>query len=381
MTQNMARLKYMTILRTTDNQDLAEKIYSGIRKLVKEDYDSMKLGDEESRDVKYFLANNKLGTVEFKRFPNNELKSRIIDSVREMDTYFIHAFSGYDSELDPNIGYIKLFLAHDALWRASPRSIVDVLPFVPYLRQDRKDEPRVPISADCFANLTKVSAETKLTRILTLDMHANQEQAFYKVSSDAFGSVNIFAYCINHTKLDKSKMTIVSPDAGGVPRAKILRDALKLSGSNLAMITKERPEAGEASVLYVVGNVKEISVIVDDLIDSGGTVIKASEALRERGAKEIYVCAAHAILSQKDNKKAEEKLLDAGIKLITTDTISRKPEYYKKNKDWMTCISVAPFFADAIYNTQLGRSSTPLFDAEYVSKLYSKFSEEEIFAS
>lgn len=370
----MARLKYTNLLMTEDSAPFAKKVYKCLRRLMRDAYNNLKLSSDEREDIRHFLDNGtSLLTVEMEKFNNRELKPKIAGNVRGRDVQLIHSFAGYDGEPDPNIGYMKLFLIHDALWRAAVNTITDVMPYIPYLRQDRKDEPRAPISAEGLASLTQTSANTKLSRVLTVDLHAAQEQGFYKVPLDALDAIPVFAQYIKKLGINESELTIVSPDAGGVPRAKKLAEALGLSASEIAMIVKERPRPGESSTLYVVGNVKKNVIEIDDLLDTGGTVIQGAKALRERGAKDVYVCATHAVLSPRNGERAEDRIKNAGIKTIVTDTIPRPPEYYESNKEWMGLVSMAPFFADAIFRTQRGESSGPLFRADYVGGLYEKF--------
>jgi ribose-phosphate pyrophosphokinase len=244
---------------------------------------------------------------------------------------------------------MELLLMIDAALRASARRITAVIPYFGYSRQDRKVEPRVPISAKVVANLLQAVG---VSRVLTMDLHADQIQGFFDVPVD-----NLFATPIvidYMTKLNIDNKVVVSPDSGGVDRARFL--AQRLDSAELAIVDKRRPRANISEVMNVIGDVKgKNSILIDDIIDTAGSISGAARALKENGASDVYCIATHPVLSG----KAQQNLKNGNFKeIILTNTIPIKAEKMLPN---MKVLSVAPLFGEAIQR---------IFDGESVSNLF-----------
>lgn len=236
----------------------------------------------------------------------------------------------------------------DAARRASARRITAVLPFYGYARQDRKDRPRVPITAKLVANLL-VSAGAN--RVLTMDLHSGQIQGFFDIPVDHLYSINIMGQYLKKKKI--KNLVIVSPDVGGI---KMARAYAKMLGANFAVVDKRREDAAKTHVMHIIGEVKGKNVvIVDDLISTGGSVVEASKALKANGALDIYVVAVHPVLAG----PAIERLAGSPVKeLIVSNSIPLSNE--KKIKK-ITQLSVAPLLADAIARIHYNVSVSELF--------------------
>jgi ribose-phosphate pyrophosphokinase len=244
---------------------------------------------------------------------------------------------------------MELLIMADALRRASARRITAVLPYYGYARQDRKTRGREPISAKLVANLITVAGAR---RVLTMDLHAGQIQGFFDIPVDHLTAAPILADYFARKNL--SNVIVVSPDAGGVTRARDMADRL---GATIGFVNKRRPEPNVAEVMNVVGDVRGKTVIVvDDIIDTGGTLVRAGEALMQLGAREIYACGTHAILSG----PAVERLSTSVFKeLVVTNTMPVPPE---KQFSKLTMLSVAPLFGEAIIRIHEDLSVSKLFD-------------------
>jgi ribose-phosphate pyrophosphokinase len=295
-----------------------------------------------AREIADYI-NITLSDVELIRFKDNELAVKICDNVRGVDLFIIQPTSN-----PANDNIMELLLMIDAAFRASAKRITAVIPYFGYARQDRKVEPRVPISAKVVANLLKA---VNINRMLTMELHSDQIQGFFDVPVDNLLAAPIV---VQHLKKhDFKDPVVVSPDTGGVVRARFYG---KKIDAGLAIIDKRRPKANVSEVMHVIGDVKgKDCIIVDDMVDTGGSISHAALALKENGARDVYCVATHAVLS--DN--AHERLKKAGFKeIIFTNTINI-PE--SKKLENMTILSVAPLFGEAIKRIHEGESVSSLF--------------------
>ena len=277
------------------------------------------------------------------RFKDGEIRVQIKENIRGSDVFIIQSTN------PPADNLLELLLLADAAKRASAKRITAVIPYFGYARQDRKDQPRVPISAKVMADLLQVVG---INRVLTLDLHADQIQGFFDIPVDnLFVTPVMKEYFID---LDPSVWTVVAPDVGATKRARAI--ARKLGNLPLALIDKRRPEPNVAEVLHVIGNVKGRKLLIlDDIIDTGNTIQVAADKLKALGALEIKVAAAHALFS--DN--AVEKLCNAPIdEIVITDSIEHKQTLNMKK---LKILSVAPLLAKAIKR---------IHDEESVSELF-----------
>ena len=288
----------------------------------------------------------KLGDMEIRRFADGEVFVQVGEPVRNKDVYVIQP-TGRPSS---NENWMELYCVIDALKRASAKRITAVIPYYGYSRQDRKNEPRVPITAKLVANLL---AESGAGRVLCLDLHAAQIQGFFDIPVDHMQSKNIFLDRIRKD-LDISNSIIVSPDIGGIGRARLIAKALKL---DIAIIDKRRDRANESEVMNIIGDVKgKDAIIVDDIIDTGGTLIKSMHALKQAGMKRIFVFITHAVCSgdvyERINASEIEKLYITDSLKVMTDRLGNKIEV----------ISIAQAIADAIRHIHMEMSISVLFD-------------------
>ncbi|HOO75275.1 MAG TPA: ribose-phosphate pyrophosphokinase, partial [Tepiditoga sp.] len=263
---------------------------------------------------------------------------------RGYDVYIIQSTS------DPvNDNLMELLIMIDALKRASAGSISVIIPYYGYARQDRKARGRDPISAKLVANiLTTAGAD----RVATIDLHATQIQGFFDIPVDNLWSFPVFANYFTETeKINPDEIVVVSPDVGGVKRAR--KFAEKIS-TPLAILDKRRPKDNIAEIVNVIGDVKDKKCILfDDIIDTGGSLVGAADALIQNGAKSVTACATHGILS----KEAKERLQNSQIeKVIVTDTI-----YHKELPDKFEVLSVAPLFGEAVVRIRKNLSVSILF--------------------
>ena len=289
------------------------------------------------------LLNVKMGEALVGRFPEGEIHVQIRENIRGKDVFLIQSTCN-----SPNDYLMELLIMIDAVRRASARRITAVLPFYGYARQDRKDRPRVPITAKLVANLL-VSAGAN--RVLTMDLHSGQIQGFFDIPVDHLYSINIMGQYLKKKKL--KNLVVVSPDVGGI---KMARAYAKLLNCSLAIVDKRREDAAKTHVMHIIGEVKGKNVVVvDDLISTGGSVAEASKALKSNGALDIYVVAVHPVLAG----PAIERLQGAPIKeLIVSNTI---PLSNNKKIKKITQLSVAPLLADAIARIHYNASVSELF--------------------
>ncbi len=287
--------------------------------------------------------NLSLGKSICKRFSDGEISVKIEENVRGRDVFVVQPTSS-----PANDNLMELLLMIDALRRASARRITAVIPYYGYGRQDRKVEPRVPISARLVADLIQV---TGLDRVLTMDLHADQIQGFFHIPVDhLYFSAVIFEYLKSQNIQD---LVIVSPDSGGAERARFLA---KKVGASLAIIDKRRPQPNVSEVMNIIGDIKgKNCLLLDDMIDTAGTICKAAKALLENGATSVRCCATHPVLSG----SAIENLNSIPfVEIILSNTI-KIPTDKKINN--LKVLSVAPIFASAIYRIHNEESISSLF--------------------
>jgi len=283
-----------------------------------------------------------LGGIEIKKFADNEIFVQIKENVRGKDVFVIQPTCN-----PGNYNLMELLIVTDALKRSSAKRITLVIPYFGYARQDRKDRPHVPITAKLVANLIVAAGAN---RILTMDLHADQIQGFFDIPVDhLYAAQEFIKYFKNFKSLED--FVVVSPDAGGIARARYVATRL---GVELAIIDKRRDAPNVSEVMNIIGNVKNKNVIIiDDIVDTAGTLINGVNALKKQGAKNIYACCTHPVLS----KNAYEKIKNSEIKeFLTTDTIPLRKKVGK-----IKVLSVANMFAQAIYHIHIEKSLGELF--------------------
>ncbi|MDO8682078.1 MAG: ribose-phosphate pyrophosphokinase [Armatimonadota bacterium] len=286
-----------------------------------------------------------LGKALVSTFADGEIRVKIDESVRGDDIFIIQ--SGCCSV---NNSIMELLIMIDAFRRASAKRINVVMPYYPYSRQDKKIQPREPVTAKLLANLITWSGAS---RMLTIDLHAGQIQGFFDVPVDHLYAGPIIADYLRKSVALNHDTVVVSPDVGGVPRATALAEAL---GAPIAIIAKRRPEPNRVEVMEVIGDVKGKAVVmIDDMIDTGGSVAQGAIALIERGAKIVYACCTHPVFSDDAPKRLTEAPIE---KVIVTDTL---PLPRNKMIDKVVVISVAPLLADAIGRINTETSVSALF--------------------
>jgi ribose-phosphate pyrophosphokinase len=285
-----------------------------------------------------------LGRAMVKQFSDGEIYLQIKENVRGADVFIIQPTS---TPVDKNL--MELLLMIDALKRASAERITAVLPYYGYARQDRKDKPRVPISAKLVASLLETAGAN---RVLTLDLHAAQIQGFFNIPVDHLFATPVMIDYFRTVNLPD--LTVVSPDAGGVERARAF--AKRLSAP-LAIIDKRREEANVAEVMNVVGDVKGRScLLIDDLIDTAGTLVKGAEALIEKGAASVSACATHAVLSGPAVSRIEASCLK---EVVFSNSIPLSKEARKSSR--IKSLSIAGLLGEAIRSIHEGGSVSRLF--------------------
>ncbi|ANC75387.1 MAG: ribose-phosphate diphosphokinase [Bacillota bacterium] len=285
-----------------------------------------------------------LGESSVTKFSDGEIQINIEESIRGCEVYVIQSTS------DPvNQHLMELLIMIDALKRASAKTINVVMPYYGYARQDRKARAREPITAKLVANLLETAGAT---RVIAIDLHATQIQGFFDIPVDQLLGVPILANYFANKELDD--IVIVSPDHGGVTRARKMADRLK---APIAIIDKRRPRPNVSEVMNIVGNIEgKTAILIDDIIDTAGTITLAANALVENGAKEVYACCTHPVLSG----PAMDRIQNSSIKeLVVTNTIVLPEE---KKIDKVTQLSVAPLLGEAIIRVHEQLSVSKLFD-------------------
>jgi ribose-phosphate pyrophosphokinase len=282
------------------------------------------------------------GEIDTLRFSDGEIRVKIGENIRGKDVFIVQ------STHPPAENLLELLIILDAAKRASARRITAVTPYFGYARQDKKDEPRVPITAKLVADLITVAGAH---RVLGMDLHVEQIQGFFNIPFDHLYAAPVIVEYFS--KLDLSDFIIVSPDPGSVNRSRAI--AKRLGNLPIAIIDKRRPEPNKAIVINIVGDVSGKKIlIVDDIIDTGGTIANACYALKERGAEDIVVCCTHPVLSG----KAIERLSEAPIKnLVVTDTIPLG----EKKRDFMEVLSISELLGEAIKRIHEEQSVSSLF--------------------
>ena len=297
-----------------------------------------------SKKISKYLK-NKLVNSSIRKFADGEIYIEINENIRGNSIFIIQSISS-----PANDNLMELLLCIDALKRSSAKSITAVIPYYGYARQDRKVVPRTAISAKLVSNLiTNAGAN----RILSVDLHAGQIQGFFDIPVDNLFSTPIFAKHIKR-KLRINNLICVAPDVGGVERARSLGRRINVS---IAIIDKRRPAPGKSEVMNIVGNIKNKNcVIVDDIIDTGGTIVNAAKALKDKDAKDIYVYITHAVLSGQAVEQIEKSQIK---KLITTDTIDNSKKIRGSKK--IEIISMAPIISEAMKRIANSTSVSSLF--------------------
>jgi len=285
-----------------------------------------------------------LGACRLHRFPDSEVSFQIDENIRGTDCFIVQPTS---SPVDQHL--VEMCVMIDAFRRSSASRITAVIPYYGYARQDRKDKPRVPISAKLVANLLSAAGAN---RVLTMDLHKAQIQGFFDIPVDhLFAAPVIVEYC---SRLHYSNLTIVSPDAGGAERA---RAYAKRLDAELAIVDKRRTDDGTAEVMNVIGDVAgRTCILQDDIIDTAGTIQKAAVALKEAGAERVLACAVHGVLSGPAIERIEKSPLDH---LIITNSVPLSAEAQSCRK--IEVLSVARLLGQAIRNIHEETSVSSLF--------------------
>jgi ribose-phosphate pyrophosphokinase len=296
-----------------------------------------------AREIAAFLGVG-LGQARLRRFPDSEVSFQIDENIRGTDVFLIQPTS---RPVDEHL--VELLIMIDAFKRSSAARITAVLPYYGYARQDRKDKPRVPISAKLVANVLSAAGTH---RVLTMDLHKAQIQAFFDIPVDhLFAAPVIIDYL---SRLDQPSLTIVSPDAGGAERA---RAYAKRLGAELAIIDKRRSDDGTAEVMNVIGDVEgRTCILQDDIIDTAGTITKGASALKANGAERVFACAVHGVLSPPAIDLIERSPID---KLIVTNTIPLSAASVASPK--IVVLSVARLLGQAIKSIHEETSVSSLF--------------------
>lgn len=283
------------------------------------------LAEEVAKELKVPLAE-----ITIKRFNDTETYARVLESVRGTDVFVIQPTSP-----DVNQNLMELLIILDALKRSSPARITAVIPYFGYARQDKKIKPREPITAKLVSKMIEIAGAN---RAMMFELHCPQIQGYFNIPSDNLDLLPIFAEYIINKKI--KDIVVVAPDVGGTIRARLLA---KVLNAPIAIVDKRRPKPGVAEVENIIGDVKDKhAIIIDDMIDTAGTITKGIDILKKFGSKDIYVLATHGVLSD----PAIEKLKEADIKeIVITNTIKLPND---KKLDNMKLISVAPLLAEAI---------------------------------
>ena len=297
-----------------------------------------------SQKISKFLK-NRLVNSNIRKFADGEIYIEINENIRGNSIFLIQSVSS-----PANDNLMELLLSIDALKRSSAKNITAVIPYFGYARQDRKVVPRTSISAKLVSNLI---AKAGADRVVTVDLHSGQIQGFFDIPVDNLFATPIFARHIKK-KLKKNNIICVAPDVGGTARARALG---KLLNVDLAIVDKRRPAPGKSEVMNVIGNVKnKTCILVDDIIDSGGTIVNAASELKKRGAKDVHVYVTHGVLSG----NAVEKIKRSSIKnLVVTDTIDNSTKV-KKAKN-IEVLTISNLVGEAIKRISNSTSVSDLF--------------------
>jgi len=297
------------------------------------------LAEEIAKELKLSV-----GQAVVSRFSDGEIRVQLEENVRGMDVFVLQSAS------DPvNTHIMELLIMIDALKRSSAQRINAVIPYYGYARQDRKDQPRVPITAKLVADLISTAGAT---RVLTIDLHAGQLQGFFNIPVDHLFASPVFLDYFRQMKL--TNPVVVSPDAGGVERARAFAKRLRAS---LAIIDKRREEPNQTKLMNIIGDVgKRDVIIIDDIIDTAGTIAQGAAALRKKGALRVVGCSTHAVLSGPALERLNASELD---EIVVTNTIPLNGK--EKICPKLKVLSVAPLLAEAIKRIHEERSVSSLF--------------------
>ena len=297
-----------------------------------------------SKNIAKYLK-TKLVNSSIRKFADGEIYIEINENIRGNSIFIVQSISS-----PANDNLMELLLCIDALKRSSAKNITAVIPYFGYARQDRKVVPRTSISAKLVSNLiTKAGAD----RVVTVDLHAGQIQGFFDIPVDNLFSTPIFARHVRK-RIKSKKIICVAPDVGGTERARALG---KLLNVGLAIVDKRRPKPGQSQVMNVIGDVKnQTCVIVDDIIDSGGTIVNAAKALKQRGAKEVYVYITHGVLSGDAVKKIKNSVIK---NLVITDTLDNSQK--TKNVKNIEVLPISSLMGEAIKRISNSTSVSDLF--------------------
>ncbi len=302
---------------------------------------NLKLSKDIAKNLKLKLINTNI-----RRFSDGEIYIEINENIRGNSVFVIQSTSN-----PANDNLMELLLVVDALKRSSAKTVTAVIPYFGYARQDRKVAPRTSISAKVVANLiTNAGA----TRVVTVDLHAGQIQGFFDMPVDNLYTAPLFSKYIKKNLKGKN-LICVSPDVGGVARTRDLANRIK---ADLAIIDKRRPAPGKSEVMNILGDVKgKTCIIVDDIIDSGGTIINAVDALKKNGAIDVYVFITHGVLSGEAAKKIQKSKIK---KLIITDSIDNSNK--TKNNSKIEVLSISSLMSEAIKRIANSNSVSDLFN-------------------
>lgn len=285
-----------------------------------------------------------LGEMVLDQFNDGEIRCEVLQNVRDCDVYILQSTC-----YPVNDNIMELLVMTDALKRASARRITAVMPYYGYARQDRKDKIRSPISARLVADLLEASG---VDRIVSMDLHCGQIQGFFNIPMDHLYASAVLVNAIKDIGID---FTVVSADAGGVPRTRAY--SKRLNNAPMAILDKRRSAPGEAEVMNIIGEIDgRDCLITEDMIDSAGTLIKASEAMKAAGAKSIYAVCTHSVFSKNAVERLEASPID---KIIITDTITKHIDLSQSTK--IEVVSVAGLIGDAIKNIHEGTSISSLY--------------------
>ena len=299
------------------------------------------LAENIAEQLKMPLAN-----CTVKRFSDKEIFIEMNENCRGEDVFVIQSTS-----FPANDNLMELLILIDTLKRASAKRITAVIPYFGYARQDRKPGPRTPITAKLVANLI---AKSGADRVLSMDLHAGQIQGFFDIPTDNLFAAPILSNDVKN-KIGSNNAIVVSPDVGGVVRARLIASRIN---SDLAIVDKRREKAGESEVMNIIGDVTDrCCFMIDDIVDSAGTLCNAAEALLNAGAKEVYAHVTHGVLSGEAIERVNNSSL---TKLIITDTINETEEVKASNK--IETVSVVNLLAEAIHRISEERSVSSLFD-------------------
>jgi ribose-phosphate pyrophosphokinase len=300
-----------------------------------------------AREIAQFLG-VPMGAARLRRFPDTEVSFQIDENIRGTDVFVVQpTCATHTGSVDQHL--MELMIMVDAFRRSSAARITAVIPYYGYARQDRKDKPRVPISAKLVANVLGAAGTN---RVLTMDLHKAQIQGFFDIPVDhLFAAPVIIEYL---SRLDSPRLTLVAPDAGGAERA---RAYAKRLGGELAVIDKRRTDDGTAEVMNVIGDVAgRTCIIQDDIVDTAGTITKAATALKNNGAERVLACAVHGVLSGPAIERIEKSPID---KMIVTNTIPQSKASEACNK--IQVLSVARLLGQAIKSIHEETSVSSLF--------------------